>query len=413
MLARKPTQREELPQQEELLLDYAERLERHVAGRRAVHIHMSALQPHNRRPQHVRIAASSFDALIKRHEGQLFLLANSDFVVVLRDIKIAAIDDVVLKLRFLFADDPLIAREDADEGGDVKFCTWYDMRRDYPAFLDMARHMHKFGTDDLGRGVNSRLEPGDDEAAAKEPLTPATLHRLEGALNGADVSALIRRQPVCAVIPGAPAKAVFNEVFVSIADLRRKMLPNVDLASNRWLFQHLTMTLDERMLRLLPEIERGNDVPTSLNLNLDTVLSDRFLEFDRELRSHTGKSMVVEFQSMDLFGNIGSYRFAREFLRERGYKACLDGLNYLTFPVLNKAELDLDLVKIGWAQGLLGEAGEGRLKLFIDAVRQNNGKRIVLTRCDDIKAVKFGHELGISLFQGRFIDDILKTGEIV
>ena len=42
------------------------------------------------------------------------------------------------------------------------------------------------------------------------------------------------------------------------------------------------------------------------------------LAFDRELRQHVKKSMVIELQSTDVFGNIGGFHFLREFLREHG-----------------------------------------------------------------------------------------------
>ena len=42
-----------LPSQENLLLDYVSRLEKHKAGRKVVHLHLSGLRPFNRRDQHI------------------------------------------------------------------------------------------------------------------------------------------------------------------------------------------------------------------------------------------------------------------------------------------------------------------------------------------------------------------------
>lgn len=59
-----------------LLLDYAQRLERHRQDRRAVHIHLSRLKPQNRREHHIRIAANTFEELVKQFEGQIFMLST-------------------------------------------------------------------------------------------------------------------------------------------------------------------------------------------------------------------------------------------------------------------------------------------------------------------------------------------------
>src|SRR3546814_13144891 len=68
------------PSQEYALLDFAERLDRHRAGRIAVHIHLSRLQSHNRREHHLRVAVSTFEDLVKQFQGHIFELANQDIV---------------------------------------------------------------------------------------------------------------------------------------------------------------------------------------------------------------------------------------------------------------------------------------------------------------------------------------------
>src|SRR3546814_2172873 len=68
--------------QEYLLLDYVQRLDRHRQGRRAVHIHLSRLKPQNRREHHIRIAANTFEELVKQFEGHIFSLSNADLVFV-------------------------------------------------------------------------------------------------------------------------------------------------------------------------------------------------------------------------------------------------------------------------------------------------------------------------------------------
>ena len=48
------------PGQENLLLGYMQRLEKHREDRKVVHLHLSYLRPMNRREQHIRTAVSNF-----------------------------------------------------------------------------------------------------------------------------------------------------------------------------------------------------------------------------------------------------------------------------------------------------------------------------------------------------------------
>jgi len=415
MLARMPKRAEELPAHEELLLDYAERLGRHLPGRRAIHLHLSQLKPHNRRPHHVRVAASSFDGLIQRHEGQCFTMANRDIVVVVRDASVGQIDEVVLKLRFLFSDDPLVAQEDSADDNQERFVTWYDLEdADYPRFLAMARRMRSAAKQAQAEAAENVKETEVDKGPEPTvPLDPERLHQLEKQLVGADIGGMLRRQPICAILPGQTAKPVFNEVYVSMDELRKRVLPEVNLFSSRWLFQHMTEVLDQRLLKELPELEGTVKLSTSLNLNVSTLLSEQFLAFDRQLRSRTKKAMVIELQTIDVFGDIGAYQFARDFVRERGYKLCLDGLNYLTFPLLARSALDVDFQKIIWAPDLVEDDGSGRRDAFVDAVKATEATRVILCRCDSMDAVRYGQSLGITLFQGRLIDRLAKSGEAI
>ena len=62
----------QMPSQENLLLDYMRRLEKHKEGRKVVHLHLSLLRPINRREQHIRTAIGNFDTLISSMDAQVF-----------------------------------------------------------------------------------------------------------------------------------------------------------------------------------------------------------------------------------------------------------------------------------------------------------------------------------------------------
>ncbi|MBI2978341.1 MAG: hypothetical protein HYY38_05860, partial [Rhodospirillales bacterium] len=400
------TPNQQLPSQENLLLDYIRRLEKHKQGRKVVHLYLSELRPFNRRDQHLRTAASNFEPFVKSMDGQLFTLKNADLIFIYKDTIHPQIETSVQQIRYLFSDDPLIVEEDKS---DKKFSVWYDAERDFDAILQsvqgMAQAEQKRQTE-----VRSRM---DARAALKakqeqgEPMTPKVLARIETALSRADLSNLVRRQFICRVDDQMIPEQVFSELFISIKDLRETMLPDINLTANRWLFQHLTTTLDRRMLSMLTKtdsISISGDI--SFNINVGTVLSKEFQSFDDNIAAGRRGAMIIELQKEDIFCDLTSYVFAREFVQEKGYKVCLDGLTVQTIDVIDREKLGADIAKLIWHSDLVDRGEELHAKIR-NLVKRGGPDRLVLCRCDDEQAVTFGQSVGINMFQGRYIENLI------
>ena len=200
------------------------------------------------------------------------------------------------------------------------------------------------------------------------------------------------------------------EFFVSIQALQKKFLPGVECASDRWLFQHLSHFLDYRMLTALPDLTQAITMPVSININVRTLLSAEFLKFDGAMNRNRKAKIIFELQTVDILSDMGAYIFAREFLRGRGYGVALDGLDHLTFQMIDPKILKLDFEKIQWRQGFAGEILAENQEAFVNAIRQAGASRVILCRCDDQGAIDFGREAGIALFQGRHLDHMLAAG---
>jgi len=399
------------PSAEYALYDYAERLEKHRRGRTAIHIHLSKLQPHNRRDHHIRIATNTFESLVRYFDGQLFVLRNNDIVFVARDVPVEKIDDAVLRLRYLFSEDPLAQYAD-QEAGDVGFCTWYLLERDYPRFLALARHFYE-------RSMVLHAEKRLKEAATgqpaleRRPLSPVQLGKLEESLQHTDLANLIRNQPICAWTKGVAPKAIFHELYVAINELEESIMPGVQITGNRWLFQYLTLTLDKRMLVHLERENQHLERAFSINLNIATVLSPDFHKFDQNISSNLRGRLVIEFQKMDVFSDMGAYLFARDYLHDRGYRVCLDGLTHLTLPYMDRDRLGLDMMKMYWSPELVGLKNSDTFDRLKANVGAGGPTRIILSRCDNEEALECGHDLGINMFQGRAMDKILAQHTVV
>jgi EAL domain-containing protein (putative c-di-GMP-specific phosphodiesterase class I) len=397
------------PSQEYLLLDYINRLARDREGRRAVHIHLSRLRSYNRQDHHVRIAAATFDVMVQSHEGQSFVLSNSDIFFACKGASDAEIQAAITKVRFLFAEDPLTQGDTEEDLS--RFCTWYDLGTQFDDMLQSVQNMHK----ERERKIRLAATTGTDEVAPKKgvrkAIDPEQLDRLETFLSRADMSNLMRRQPVVALAAGGQQpRAVFQELFISIADLQQTVLPDVDIASNLWLFQHLTRTLDQRMLSLLVRNDDSSiSASISVNLNIATVLSPNFLNFDASLKAVARGTIVVELQKIDIFGDMGAYFFARDFLRERSYRVCLDGLNHTTLQFIDRERLGLDLIKLVWTPDMADDLTGKRQVELKELIQRTGRARVILCRCDSEDAIRFGQSVGIGMFQGRHVDKMLSN----
>jgi hypothetical protein len=396
------------------LLAYVKRLERNYYDWRAVHLHLSGLKAHNRRDYQLRVAASEFDRLLRQFNSELFQLRNGDIVYLWHGGSFAEVDPVVLRLRYLFSDDPLAnpttpEPEDAAEppievtDGPVeprKFCTWFELEREYDTFC--------FHLEELLDSVDKA--PGSSGARPEIHLDLGKLAGLETSLGGMNLSGLTRQQSVCAVLPQASPQPLFSEIYVAIRELADALVPGVDLTADPWLFQHLAETLDRRLLVCLGQHELG--VPNgaiSVNLRLATLLSPEFLKFDHDFRRKVTSPVIIELQLIDIFAELGAYLFIREFVRDRGYLICIDGLHYLHLPLIDRKRLGADLVKVIWTPDLLDGLNEGRRAELKVAIKRAGLDRVILCRCDSTEAIRWGQSFGIRLFQGHYIDSRLRA----
>ncbi len=388
--------------QENLLLDYVHRLERHRQDRKAVHIHLSGLLAQNRRDHHMRIAGNTFENLVKLMQAQVFTLANSDLMVIYKAQAQDEVESAVVKLRFLFSDDPLVLEEQHNAPGN--FSTWYALDREYEILLTLAQKMVQ---DEAERRTAKTTQASQANRAAQKPtgspFTPELLARVENSLGQADLANLMRRQAICAMVGKAPPQPVFHELFISIADLRQTLFPSVNVNSSPWLFQQLTETLDRRVLSMLNKHDdRTLEGDISINLNVSTILTPEFLVFDDNVKAGMRGTIVLELQKVDIFADLGAYLFARDFAHDRGYRICIDGLTYHQLPFVDRERLGADLIKLIWDRSLTEEKDKKT-----EALRRIGVTRIIMCRCDDQAAVEFGHSVGITLFQGRHIETLV------
>jgi hypothetical protein len=390
--------------QEELLMDYVRRLAERASGRRAVHLRLSQLRAYNRRAHHLQAATSGLRSMFEAAEGQLFVLKSADTIFVYKANVHQRVEQEIQKICFLFSDDPALM----DARGASDFVCRFDIQAEYERFQSVVRDL-------VGREAApashaacqlTTKERLKRKQTVGQSLTPDLLAKLEAALSRADLSSLVRRQTVCAISPRLDVEARFAELYVAIAELRETLLPNVNLLGNRWLFQHLTGTLDRRVLQLLTMPENAIAGDLSINLNVATLLSKEFGSFDNALSAHRAGALIVELQAIDVFQDLRAFHLARKVVQDKGYRVCLDGVGYRDLELIDCDRLGVDLVKMLWDADLLTEVDSmlERLRLLIARIGPS---RLVLCRVDARVGIDLGHALGVAMFQGRCVEELL------
>ena len=396
---------DESPNEEGVLLEAVRRIEPDPKGYFGIHIHLSKLRQQYRQDRYIRIAVRSFDTLTFNHEATLYVLTNSDVVLLCHDVPVEELDQPLNRVRTLFSEDPLTFGEEGTL--DDRFTNWYDLSQpaDYATFVALVEDIVDQAQPRRPRDAGD----GTGRAMAGEPLSPANLTAINERLQRTHIADLIRRQSAVVVHPGAQGEVLFREHYVSMIDLQRRVCPDVNLFGNTWLFQFLTETVDRRLLSVLSQSEYAPaDEAISLNLNVSTVVSSAFQKFHEKARERADK-VVIELQTVDIFADMGAYVQARDWLQDQGYRVLIDGLNPLSLQFFDPSHLHADFVKIIWTPEFLGGIDDQRMSEMQDVVRDAGKEKVILVRVDSEEAVVWALNLGIRRFQGHYIDRLVEA----
>lgn len=383
---------------ESKLLTHIESLQNKAKGYYGLHFHLSKLSKRFKSPYQVKISLNILQNLFKDSKGFIFLLKDFDIMVVIYGEDKPIFEKAIFQLRYLFMEDPLAYDKDGSEND--RFSQFYDLLFQWRDFFTVCQNkqLQDKRTSKEQKIIQQARQSGDDD----QILHPYHLAHLETDLKNVNITRCLRQQSVCALTSNNEYKPVFDEIYMSLLHLRQLLIPSVDIYSNRNLFKYITELLDIQMLNLIRDRAKLYlNGSFSLNMNLSTLLSNAFLDFDAAIPSTSRKSIVIEIDIADVFADMSSYLMAKSAIQALGYRICIDNLDCHNILHLNREQLGCTLGKIRWTGNFLSS---NKLR---KAIGQWGANRIVLCRCDSEEAIKTGQSIGISLFQGRYVDSII------
>ncbi len=370
---------------EKYLLESLNRIARNQAMYSVLYVNVSKLKAKNRHPSFVKIIAKLFDDLVGAVSGTLFILSNSDFAILGRNINPEVVESAVKKLRAGLFSDPILFAP-----GSGEFAHLYEFPDD---FVELYKH------------IESLMEEAQlpDLSSYKYPVEASQIDGVAERLNSINVSELIKHQSVVRIDGANSFSTLFQEFFVAVKDLSRQYDADIDLTANKWLFLYLTQMLDKKTMSSFMFADIKNwPQQIGLNLNLSSIFSDEFVAFVKNALQPEQK-IVAEVQMMDVFNSLNLYFEAMEILHKGGHRILIDAVSPEMLHMLNIVRLQPDLVKIFWDPMMHDETNSVELQQIIQDL---GAEKVILAKCADETAIRWGIKYGIRSFQGPYIDKL-------
>ncbi len=391
------------------LLEVVNSLKETPDGYYALHYNLSRLQEEFRSDYQVKIAVNILGDLFKTHDSIAFIMKDYDVVLLYNGSNRALLEKAIFQLRYLFMDDPLGYTDDGYENED--FCTVYDLEFQWRDFFVACKR--KIGKEAIIESLplaapTAKIETPTGNRDKLHVFSPPYLVQVISELADKDISVALRSQPICAVMKGKEPKIMFKEVYTNLNHLQQIIPLNVDLRSSKTLLKYLTKVLDKKVLGVLKDKASMHTAPISINLNVVTLFTEEFAEFDSVVAPKHKPSIIIEIHVADVFEDINKFVLARNTLQSLGYRVCLDGLNDLSFKQIDRNALGFDLAKLSWSPEMGTKSNKENDEELAAAVKRCGPTRIVLCRCDNQAAIDYGKSIGISLYQGHHVDSLLE-----
>lgn len=380
------------------LLTLLQSAKRELQGLRLIHLHLSLLKDKSNLDL-LSIKRAMQETADNSSYLQVFNLSNDDVIVLYKGIKFSLISDVCSKIEKL-----MLSRTTMVKQNPYREDSLYSIMELSLNFVSVIRFIEGL---QKGEGGDAPVEQ------TKPPISLEELGKIERAVQMFDLSPFMLNQPVVNIQNPTENEYEYFELYIAIKALEERLSPEYDITANRWLFSYFTSQLDQSVLRALNygvDFLRGKRL--GLNLNLATILSASFVKFDERLTTDLRGNVILEINKTDLIENVSMYKEVVDFAATRGYKICIDGLNDFWVTHMDLEYMACDYAKIIWSPDM-DSMSEEEIEALQEKVRQQENCRYILARCGTVSGLIWAEKMGISLVQGRVIDNILRKGVLV
>lgn len=328
-------------------------------------------------------------ALVTEDEAAtLYALGEADLVLLCNSVPVDRVDEAVTRVQRLLQSASTVG------GGSTPAVkvSWFDLLRrdDFAALLSVA---------ETGR-----------RRIAQETLRPIGVADLPAILDRMDrfpIARMIRRQPVLHVTSSGKLSPLFQQLYVSIGEFQRAFAPGIDTTAHPDLFRHLSAAFDRKLLAYLlqkdaSDLTRG---PFCVNVDVSTAALPVFSRFEGAFAKRDNIMLEVPFENV--LDDIHSYQHVRQRSRDARMGLVLGGVTLACVANLDLAKLDVDLIKVPCDDAHPIGAAEESSDVLVRSLDRIGRERIILTGVESEERVRWALGIGISRFQGRYIDKLI------
>jgi hypothetical protein len=218
----------------------------------------------------------------------------------------------------------------------------------------------------------------------------------------------IQNQRMADIKPGKEPEELMKEYFIAMEALKKHVFPNVELRASGNLFNQLTVTLDRVLIKAFDDINPGRKA-CSVNINVESVFTRTFEDFLGKDGEETLANLVFEFRQENILQQFDEFELAANLITSRGGIVAVDAIFPETVGLVNLPRLHATFAKIFWRPG-----AEEMLPAQKDEIKrmQDKGLIFIIARLDDETGIQIGHDLGINVFQGFYVDKLLNANTV-
>lgn len=371
------------------------------AGVNLVIVSVAAALPETKRtPELVAQVGEGMAAIGAKRWGHTYQVSSSDFGILAKVTETALIGLVRdLKVEMLRT----IERNFPGSFGTIdqsRLVLSYDLVNNYRSAADRVAKYAEI--------AQRAVTEGDATEKQLRPLTTADIKNVMKAYEkfGTEkfIKAFVRNQDIVLNISGKPPEKVLTEYFISMDLLRKPLFVDVEMRGSGRLFNEFTLVLDQILLQAFDQmhVQGGR---CSVNLNVESVFTEQFEAFVERTPEAVLKDVVFEFRQSNIVENFDEFQVARGLIKSKGAQIAVDQIFPQTVGLVDLDYIGASIAKIHWRNGaedVLKER-ERAIKYLIDC-----SVLPVLIRVDNERALEVGARMGINLYQGFLIDDMMQ-----
>ncbi len=312
---------------------------------------------------------------LKQYMGDIFVLDNSDIIVVYHGKDINVIEKLIHQVHYMFSDDDNIALDDLMHG---QFYQTYAKDDNWDEFITYCKNL----LDLLPSKQSSIIDAYN-----------STLDQYFQKINWSDA---ILKTNIFRFKLGSKNQVVMQELVCNTQILEVLAGNGFDVLKSKALTHFVRERIDIQLLIFAMQmLDKNISEPLIINIMLETARSPEFDAFVSFVSSKNSRKVIIAIDIGQVLSDFPTWLSIRERLACLDIETMLDSVDLLSYLQLDRASLGFDYIRIC-------ESGVLKVKDCMDFEQELSAKisndNSVLIKLEEDRSQIYLESLGIKLF---------------